>query len=381
MIEGETPPLLAVHFATHSGQRIVNDVVTVQNQITVHQISASVFRPSPAEVDAGMNVALNIRISCNSGCDLRGQTARIMAGDVQLSDDLQLSELDESSCQTGEVFVTAPAEPGEYTLTAVFPAHESQSTFHAESTAQFPVTVKAHSTSLVVWGMPSPVVKGIKFRFKVGVSCSAGCDLAGKAVEIRDQEEVLIATGVLEKTPDPELPSLYSAEMEALAPKGEGHHDWIARFAKPEMALPHSGSALGFGFATVKPADHSVTVEVINKETNTPIQDAEVYFAQSGPSFRGRTNNHGMLTLGLPKGEYELSVSAFDRMPKGIPYEYLGDRLTTRGGEYKHYIPETNLDSRENFRAAITLEGDLFLKVELIGAIEPLQIDLDYRFH
>ncbi|MFN8532475.1 MAG: hypothetical protein U0556_02905 [Dehalococcoidia bacterium] len=358
----------------------MKDETTVQEQTTVHQISASLIRPAPAEIDAGMTRALNLRVSCNSGCDLRGKSVRIMEEGVVLADGLQLSEFDETSCQTGEFLIVAPAIPGEHNLKAVFPPQEEQGALHVESTVPCSVVVKSHTSSLVVWGMPAPVVRSAKFSFKVGVNCSSGCDLAGKKVEIHDHEGALVTTGVLGDASDPELPALYVAEMETVAPDTEGRHEWAARFLEPEMALPHTGSTFGFGFATVKPADHTVTVEVINKETNTPIQDAEVYFAQSGPSFRGRTDEHGMLTIGLPKGEYELTVSASDRMPKGIPYEYLGDTITTRGGEYKHYIPENNMDSREDFRRTITLDGDRVLKVELVGAIEPLQIDLDYRF-
>lgn len=365
-------PLPSVIFESLRGRRM-------GRQGTVHQVSASLAKAAPAEVAAGADMALKVRASCSSACDLRGKMVRIVAQETELLHEIELSGSDGSGSETGEFVAKAPIQPGAYIWTAVLPAEEKEGVLHEEGSAPFTFIVRPHTTSIAVWDIPRPIVPGAMFKLKVGAKCSVGCDLAGKEVRIHDQQGARVATRALSDAPYSDLVALHWAEMELEAPRTEGYHEWTAEFPKPELDLPHDGGSYTFGFPTVKPSEHSVTVEVLDKETGSPLKDAEVYFGHSGPPYRGRTDEHGLTTVELPKGEYEVIVSASERMPKGLRYEFLGDPLTTHGGEYKRYVPEAKRESMEDFRSTVRVDGDMVLKVELVGAIEPLQVDLDHR--
>lgn len=349
-------------------------------EVKLHQISASMVKAVPAEVAAGTDIALKVRLSCSSACDLRGNLVRITSQEPILADEIKLGEYDGSASETGEFVVKAPIEPGAYTWTAVFPAQEKEGVLHEEGSVSFSFVVKPHTTSMAVWDIPFPIVPGAMFKLKVGAKCSVGCNLAGKEIHLHNPEGASVATGTLSEAPYSDMVALYWAEMELTAPGTEGYHALTAEFPKPELELPHTGASHNFGFPTVKPSEHAVTVEVMDKESNAPIKDAEVYFGRSGPQYRGRTDERGVVTVELPKGECELIVSALERMPKGVKYKFREERLTTRGGEYKHYVPEANKDndSLQDFRTTVQIDGDVVIKVGLVSVIEPFQVDIDH---
>jgi hypothetical protein len=347
-------------------------------EVNVHQTSISMVKVPLAEVTAAADIALKVRLSCPSPCDLRGNKIRVMNQEAVLADGIEVSEFDGSASETGEFVVKAPKEPGACTWTAVFPAQEKEDVLHEECSVPFTFVVKSHTTSMAVWDIPFPIVPGAKFKLKVGARCSVGCNLAGKEVELHNPEGAIVATGALSDAPYSDKVALHWAEIELQAPDKEGYHALTAEFPKPELELPHEGASHNFGFPTVKPSEHAVTVEVMDKETNTPIEDAEVYFGSSGPPYRDRTDERGMVTVELPKGQYELVVSVSEKMPKGVQYRYLEEPFTTRGGEYKHYVPEVNRDSMWDFRTPVGVDRDMVIKVELVGAIEPFQVDTDH---
>jgi hypothetical protein len=47
--------------------------------------------------------------------------------------------------------------------------------------------VEPHAAQLTAWNVPSAVVAGERFKFTVGVRCSAGCDLGGREFSLCDQ--------------------------------------------------------------------------------------------------------------------------------------------------------------------------------------------------
>ena len=113
-------------------------------------------------------------------------------------------------------------EVGEYSWTLVFPKHEAEGVVHEEGS--LPITVKtlAHDTSLAVWGVPSPIVIDHPFRIHVGATCSAGCDLKGKEIQICDETGASIARGNLGETPWDGTRALYWTEVDLVAPAREG---------------------------------------------------------------------------------------------------------------------------------------------------------------
>ena len=273
-------------------------------EIQAHETSTSMVQAAPTELAAGVDIALRVKVSCPSACDLRGKIVKIIAQDAVVAKEIYLTQFYEIN-ETDTLIVKAPTKPGEYTWTAVFPAQEKEGVLHEESSTPFSFIVKPHATSMAVWDVASPIVFNAKFKLKVGVRCSADCKLTDKQIEIYDQEGAKVATEKLGDVPWPGTNTLYWAEVELKAPGTEGYYRWEVKFPKLDLELPHEEASCTFGFATARPPEHMVTVEVIDKDTKTPIKNADILLHP----YRGYTDERGMARLMVPKGEYELYVS------------------------------------------------------------------------
>ena len=71
---------------------------------------------------------------------------------------------------------------------AVLAAQEKDGVLHEATSTEFSFATKPHATSVNVWGLPSAIAAGERFRFKVGIKCSAGCKLAGRPLRVLDDE-------------------------------------------------------------------------------------------------------------------------------------------------------------------------------------------------
>jgi hypothetical protein len=275
----------------------------------MHQTSMSFSEQPPAEVDAGANLALIVKVACSSRCDLKGGQIRVVSEDGAVVSTAELSSSGVEGSATTEFVVKAPAAPGPYNWTALFPAQEHHGILHAESSASFSFLVKPHATNMAVWDVPSPVVLESKFKIKIGVKCTAECSLAGREVQVYDQQGACVATGALGDERWSETSGLFWTEVDLTAPGTEGVFEWEARFLKPELEWAHEGSAYRFTFRTAKQPEHVVTVTVSAQETQAPIPQADVILHP----YRGRTDSHGVAQLQAPKGEYDLYVTAYGR--------------------------------------------------------------------
>jgi len=277
-----------------------------------HETSTSMVKAALAELDAGTDIALKVKVSCSLACDLRGKTINIIAQDAVVAEEIELTTFDETGNETGEFVMRAPIEPGEYTWTAVFPAQETEGVLHEESSAPFSFAVKPHTTSIAVSGVPSPIALGDEFRIKVEVKCAAGCKLAGQEIEIYDHQGAKVATGTLGDVPSPDATALSCAEVTLEAPSQEGRYRWTARFPKPDLELAHEEAFCTFAFGTAKQPEHVVTIEVMDKDTKTPIKNAQVLLRPRlyrGSAYKSRTDEGGVARVSVPTGNYQLYVS------------------------------------------------------------------------
>ncbi len=286
-----------------------------------HDTRISMVASAPAEVDAGSEMALAVRVTCSSGCDLRGTTVEIIAPDAVVIGEIDVTELDKKENETGEFVVKAPTTPGSYTWTASFPAQEQHGVLHKASSVPFSFAVKPHVTSIAVWDVPSPIVVNSKFKVKVGVRCSADCRLTDSKVEIYDQEGSRVATELLGGVPWQGTSGLYWTDVELESPGTEGYRAWQAKFPKPDEALAHEAACFAFGFMTARPPEHQVAVEVIDKRTKTPIENAYVLLSP----YRNHTGQDGVAKVGVARGEYELNVSKADYKPFQTNVNVSGD--------------------------------------------------------
>jgi hypothetical protein len=190
-----------------------------------------------------------------------------------------------------------------------------------EAQAQESSIVKPHTTSMAVWDVPSPTVVNTKLAIKIGVSCAAGCRLTGTEVEVFDHLGAKVARSVLGDDPWSNSGSLYWTEVELEAPGAEGYYGWTAKFPEPRLEVLHEGASHSFGFRIVNQPEHTVTIEVTDKDTNTPIPNANVFLHP----YSGLSDERGMSRLMVPKGEYELQVLVTGKKPFRTSVEISSD--------------------------------------------------------
>ena len=241
-----------------------------------------------------------------------------------------------------------------------------------------------HPTSVAVWGVPSPLAAASRFTATVGVKCSAGCPLAGRPVVIRDETGRELGRGTLGAEPAAGTRALYAASVALAAPPEPGVHAWTAAFPaeaesppaeatvrpqpatgaaahleaasapghegasapdaapRPEAAsaprpepapggaaVPppepapqprHEPAAATFSFRTVEPPENAVTVTVVDRDTDAPLDNADVHLG----IYRASTGADGKARIKVPAGKYELYV----RRPGYAPYT---DPVTVTG--------------------------------------------------
>ncbi len=280
-----------------------DDIERADEELRLHPIAVELSRRLDAEVDAGTQIVLKVKVSCPHGCDLREHVIVVVAPDGAVMGSGRLVEYSGKVNETAEFAFTAPEEVGEYAWKVVCPRHDLGDAAHQEGSLPIMVRTLAHDTSLAVWSVPSPIVINHPFRIQVGATCSSGCDLSGKEIQICDETGASIAHATLGETPWDGTRALYWTEVDLVAPPTEGPTTRSVAFAPAELRLPHGGTSARFVFETVKPPQYSVAVKVVQKN-GTPVEDAQVrlgvYFAYS--------DSNGVATVATPQGTYSLDV-------------------------------------------------------------------------
>jgi len=161
-----------------------------------------------------------------------------------------------------------------------------------------------HRTSVAVWGAPTPVAVHSTFTVKVGVSCSAGCRLAGQVVRVNDEAGSCVAEGRLGEAPWPRTRGLYVAELSLPATATERVLYWTGSFSGDALTPPHESASSLFSFRTVEPPEHAVVVEVKERDAGAPLGGVGVFMG----IHHATTDARGRAVLRLPKGTYTLVV-------------------------------------------------------------------------
>jgi hypothetical protein len=262
---------------------------------------------SPREVDAGDELTVTVRVSCPDGFDLRGQSVLIRNQDGTALAAAELREFDGETFATGAFVLRAPLEVGEHTYRAVLAADEKDGVLHEETSTEFSFAAKPHATSVNVWGMPSAAAAGERFRFKVGIKCSAGCKLTGRPLSVFDDEGAQVGAASLRDDIWPGTTALYFAEVDAHAPLRTGDQEWRVETPGSDSDVPHAAGALTFAVKVVSPPDHEVTMEAFDADTQAPIAGAHVLLHP----YRALTDERGVAKVRVAKGKYKVFVSGF----------------------------------------------------------------------
>jgi hypothetical protein len=262
---------------------------------------------APSEVDAGAELTVTVRASCPHGCDLSGQRVSIRDQHEEELACAELSMLEDETFGTA-LALRAPLKVGEHTWVAVLPACEKDGVSHEESTTAFPFVATPHAASFNIWGLPSAISAGERFSFKIGIKCSAGCRLAGRALSITDHDGAQVAAAKLCEDVWPGTSALYFADVEAQAPPTPGDFTWQVATPASDQGAPHAAGSCGFAIRVVAPPDHEVTVEAFDSETHMPIRGAHVLLHP----YRALTDERGVAKVKVAKGRYTLFVSGFN---------------------------------------------------------------------
>ncbi len=265
-----------------------------------HAIELALLETVPEEVDAGADLTLAVRVT---SAELNFGNAPFL---IELPDGVrwagELSDFTGAAGHIVRIALAAPEEIGEFTWHFVIPEHERDGKACQAATLPFTFRTRPHVTSLAVWDCPSPVVIGKTFRLKVGAQCSASCAaLKRSKLEIRDATDAMMATASLGATPWPGTSALYWAEVELTAPHVAGPHSWTVKFSAA-LNLPHDDATFSFSLIADRPPEHTVTVQVVDEQTGTPIEDAQLRLG----AYRRATDATGLARFSVPKGQHEL---------------------------------------------------------------------------
>ncbi len=275
-----------------------------------HSTIIELAEPVPSEVPVGSDLVLQVKVSCPAGCDLSGMPLTVSGPDAEvmtiepITGDDRAADASPRDDALRAIALRTPQQVGEQAWSIRFPAHASEEVVHEECMLPVCVRTRPHATSLAVWEIPSPVVMGERLRIKVGAKSSSGCELKGKTILISDQASTVLAQGSLQDAPWPGTSALYWTEIEVPAPEQEGMFWCSVTFAAADIETPHEQSSSKFSVVIVRPPEHRLTVEVLEKESKAPIEDAQVRLGAYGAA----TDPSGRAEVALPKGTYDLTV-------------------------------------------------------------------------
>jgi hypothetical protein len=270
----------------------------------IHAAVIELWEPMPAEVAAGADTIVKVKLACPAGCDLSGVPVMVTAPDGATMSIANNTLPIDDGADIRSIALTAPRQLGDHTWRLATAAQEVAGVSHAAGTLDIAVRTRPRETSLAVWSIPSPVVTGRRFSLKVGAKSSAGCTLHGHRIEVRDERGIVIAGGSLGETPWLGTSALYWTELELDAPAAPGMFSWSVKFDPADLALPHDGASSSFTIAIVRPPEHRLTVKVKQQATAAPIQDALVRLG----AFCAATDESGLAEIMMPKGTYDLNV-------------------------------------------------------------------------
>lgn len=274
---------------------------------SIHGERACTVDVAPGEVDAGAGLTVTVRAACPHGCDLTGQNVSIRDRDETELACAELAALENDAFGTA-LALRAPLKVGEHTWQVVLSACEKEGVRHAESTAAFSFTAMPHAASVNVWGLPSAIPAGGRFSFKVGIKCSAGCRLAGRALSIVGHHGAQVAATKLADDVWPGTSALYFAEVDAEAPRTPGDFTWQVATPASDHHVPHAAGSCDFAVKVVASPDHEVTIEAFDGDKQTPIKGAHVLLHP----YRALTDERGVAKVKVAKGCYTLFVSGFN---------------------------------------------------------------------
>ena len=182
-----------------------------------------------------------------------------------------------------------------------------------------------HTTYVAAWDIPPDIAVGEKFRIKVGIKCSSECHLAQSDFAVYDHEGKQVAVGMLTDARWPGTAGLYVSEVELEAPASPGLYTWRVKRLQTSAGIPHTEGSLDVGIRVVAHPECLVTIETVDRVTQTPVSAARVVMHP----YRAVADEHGVARIRAAKGGYRLFVSETNYLTFGLPIEVASD-MTVR---------------------------------------------------
>ncbi|MEL1134304.1 hypothetical protein AAC978_03885 [Desulfitobacterium sp. THU1] len=284
-----------------------------------HITTIELINPVPKEVDAGRDLLFRIRVKSGCSSDLLGCKIIIFNALSEVVKEAELALFDGANNETHDIWIKAPDQPDEYLWTVLFPAQQKEGMSYKKSSVLISFTVKPHVISLSVWGVPSPVSQGEIFKVKIGAKCSASCSLAGLPIVIEDENHQQVTICKLGEEVLPQTNGTYWSEQEIDAPEDESLHKWVVQGHTQYLELQHQINAETFLFRTAKPPEYKVTIEVLDKYNNTPIEGAYVMLGL----YKATVDEYGIASLEVPGGKQELYVTKDNFLSSQVTVEII----------------------------------------------------------
>jgi hypothetical protein len=265
------------------------------------------IQPS-AEVDAATEFNIKCRVMLPSREDRGDLAVSIRDHDNAQVARAQLTQADGELYESDEITITAPSVEGAQTWLAVVLHNGDEAGTSPDSlcSTEFTFIVRAHAARVNVWDLPTAITAGVRFGFRAGVKCSAGCRLSGAELSIFDGDGVQVGSGSLRDEVWQGTSALYFAEIEARAPATVGDHRWEVRFPASQSGVPHASGMHAFTVRSVSEPDCRVRIEVLDSQTRQPIKGARIVMHP----YRAVTAEDGVTKIRLVGGTYKLLVSA-----------------------------------------------------------------------
>ncbi len=273
---------------------------------STHRLRLEATAWFPERVPAGRALQVEIRAECNRGCDLTGGAVTVLGAGGAVAEPV-LAPSGAGAFETGRFSVRAPSELGSQRFNVTLQGPEGGGEAHVASEDLSPFVTEAHTTSVAVWDVPSPVVTGEVVPVKIGVKCAEGCDLHGARVEVTAASGETLTGRELREGIWGGSKALYWTQVEVTAPDEEGRASWEARVPPMRLGtglLPHAPSGAAFGTMVASPPGHQLTVDVFEGSAGRPVPEAAVSLG----IYRGQTDETGRATLAVGAGTYELIV-------------------------------------------------------------------------
>lgn len=272
------------------------------------------------DIDVGSEVWLTASISCGESRDLSG--AMLVIKDHEGKEVATAAvAYDGYANRTERITVTAPATPGNYEWTATVPAFETDTDEYAETSAPIHLEVNVYNTHVLVWDIPPTIVASETFRLKVGMRSSSGGSVAGRAGSVVDHNGSEVAAFAVGDETRPGTDALYFAELALQAPAETDQYEWRVTVPASDDQPPHREGSATFKLRVVPRPDSLVTIEVVERENETPIKGCTVVMHP----YRALTDERGVAQLRVPNGTYSVVVSGKRHIAARRTLEVQGD--------------------------------------------------------